>query len=413
MKWSRFAMAAGMLAVGLAFLGPLGTIADPRIAAPAAVGTAALVAMAVVLGSEAALAVAVVALGVGYAFGGVRGVGGAAWAAVLGVIAVAGARVCFDARNPARIAVGAQRAVLSAQLAAIAGVVITAFAVVTIREFEVGQVWIAVGIAAAATPLFALRFVNRSAATRRVVPSRPFALIGGVVLVAAVLVAIVAGSVARDQVTPTTDDSSRGPGGEQIETVERAPEAPVLPEVVEEPAPTSERLVAIVSTALVMLALALLASNWFKEQPLEFKPAEATPGDGGGFATDSSIDDPDAVRLGSQQAAEVVTDVLRTIEDVEDPRRAVRLAYSMVETGFGDAMAPRHSAESEQEYLARILPALGVSAASMQRLTELFTIARFSGHRIDDGMRADAVAALSAVRDELSGDEPQLGVESS
>ena len=57
--------------------------------------------------------------------------------------------------------------------------------------------------------------------------------------------------------------------------------------------------------------------------------------------------------------------------------------------------------EAPLEYLARVLRALDVRADAAHALTELFERARFSTHEIDLAMRAEAVASLEAVRDDL------------
>ena len=48
-----------------------------------------------------------------------------------------------------------------------------------------------------------------------------------------------------------------------------------------------------------------------------------------------------------------------------------------------------------------MLAQLDVAPASVQDLTDLFTEAKFSSHAVDAAMKDDAIAALSAVRDEL------------
>ena len=123
---------------------------------------------------------------------------------------------------------------------------------------------------------------------------------------------------------------------------------------------------------------------------------------GDGTFTDSMVEDPMAVLVTTEDAAAVLRQALVAIEEVDDPRQAIRLAYSLVEAGFGDLDARRGPSESESEYLSRLLPGLGASADSMRRLTDLFEQARFSAHSITEDMRADAVGSLAALRDELT-----------
>ena len=84
-----------------------------------------------------------------------------------------------------------------------------------------------------------------------------------------------------------------------------------------------------------------------------------------------------------------------------DLRRAIVAAYARMERALAGAGLPRHPAEAPFEYVARALTSLDASAASAERLTELFEWAKFSHHEPGPEMRDDAVAALVAVRDEL------------
>lgn len=92
------------------------------------------------------------------------------------------------------------------------------------------------------------------------------------------------------------------------------------------------------------------------------------------------------------------------IDDVRaetDPRRAVIKAYARMEAVLAAHGLPRRPSEAPYEYLGRALQELEASAASVGRLTDLFERAKFSLHEIDAAMRADAIGALTAVRDEL------------
>jgi hypothetical protein len=108
---------------------------------------------------------------------------------------------------------------------------------------------------------------------------------------------------------------------------------------------------------------------------------------------------------GPQAAAGELEAVLsRTLDELEldpDPRRAVIQAYVRMEgvlAAHGHARLPH---EAPLEYLARVLRELDVRAEAAHALTELFERARFSHHEIDAAMRAEAVASLEAVRDDL------------
>jgi Domain of unknown function (DUF4129) len=104
-------------------------------------------------------------------------------------------------------------------------------------------------------------------------------------------------------------------------------------------------------------------------------------------------------------AAEALEEVLsETLEELEldpDPRRAVIQAYVRMETVLAAHGHARKPHEAPLEYLARVLRELDVRAEAAHALTELFERARFSRHEIDAAMRAEAVASLEAVRDDL------------
>jgi len=108
---------------------------------------------------------------------------------------------------------------------------------------------------------------------------------------------------------------------------------------------------------------------------------------------------------GEQRAADeleaVLTETLGELEVDPDPRRAVIQAYVRMEAVLGAHGHARFPHEAPLEYLARVLRELDVRAEAAHALTELFERARFSHHQIDAAMRAEAVASLEAVRDDL------------
>jgi Domain of unknown function (DUF4129) len=117
-------------------------------------------------------------------------------------------------------------------------------------------------------------------------------------------------------------------------------------------------------------------------------------------------------RSPAERLAELLDDTLEDLEHEPDPRRAVIAAWARMERGLAAAGLPRRPSEAPFEYAGRVLesaldPAgqgtprpLGLSAA--HRLTGLFERAKFSHHDIGDRDRAEAIAALRAVRQELA-----------
>jgi hypothetical protein len=103
----------------------------------------------------------------------------------------------------------------------------------------------------------------------------------------------------------------------------------------------------------------------------------------------------------AEELEEVLNETLEGLELDPDPRRAVIQAYVRMETVLGAHGHARLPHEAPLEYLARVLRELDVRAEAAHALTELFERARFSHHEIDAAMRAEAVASLEAVRDDL------------
>jgi hypothetical protein len=101
--------------------------------------------------------------------------------------------------------------------------------------------------------------------------------------------------------------------------------------------------------------------------------------------------------------AGVIDSVLAELEESSDPRKVVIGAYARMERVLTVAGLPRRVSEAPHEYLARSLRRLQVSRPAISRLTRLFEVARFSHHEILPDMGRQASAALSDIRNELSG----------
>ena len=99
----------------------------------------------------------------------------------------------------------------------------------------------------------------------------------------------------------------------------------------------------------------------------------------------------------------IIDAVLAELENSTDPRLVVIGAYARMERTLTAAGLPRRYSEAPLEYLARSLHRLHVSRPAVSRLTHLFEIARFSRHEILADMGREAVAALTDIRNELSG----------
>jgi hypothetical protein len=103
-------------------------------------------------------------------------------------------------------------------------------------------------------------------------------------------------------------------------------------------------------------------------------------------------------------ADNVAAAVDASIDDLErdpDARRAVIRAYARMEMVLAAHDLPRRPQEAPLEFLRRALERLTISARSIEALTHLFEQAKFSLHEVDAPMKANAIAALVAVRDEV------------
>lgn len=86
------------------------------------------------------------------------------------------------------------------------------------------------------------------------------------------------------------------------------------------------------------------------------------------------------------------------VERGGDPRRVVVECWARLEGAAAAAGTARARSETPEELVGRVLAEQSVDAAALARLTALYREARFSSHPVDEGMRADALAALAAVR---------------
>jgi len=107
-------------------------------------------------------------------------------------------------------------------------------------------------------------------------------------------------------------------------------------------------------------------------------------------------------RTPAERLVDLLDDTLEDLEREPDPRRAVIGAWARMERGLAAAGLPRHPAEAPFEYAGRVLEAALARPAPVHRLTGLFERAKFSRHRIGEGDREQAIAALRAVRRDLA-----------
>ncbi len=107
---------------------------------------------------------------------------------------------------------------------------------------------------------------------------------------------------------------------------------------------------------------------------------------------------------GEQLAADLAQALDDSLDDLRaeaDPRRAIIAVYARLERVLAANGIPCRPAETAQEYVPRVLSSLPLDSRSVERLTDLFTRAKFSHHEVDATMKEEAIRALEEVREEL------------
>lgn len=226
-------------------------------------------------------------------------------------------------------------------------------------------------------------------------PGNRLALVLAVVVAGAVLVA--AGSEAEVDLTggPSSEqDAGSGGGAPGATTVTDPP-----PPTTAEDAPSTPIGSAGWWTVLLGVVLALAAVALYSQREQIVPPEDLVPDPLEHGPPEPVLHAPSAVQtLDRTEVLAAVDDALVRLRDDADPRVAVRVAYATVAVGLGHADLARGPAETEGEYLRRVLVLLGAGGIGLQRLTDLFSVARFSEDRVDEAMRAEALALLGDLR---------------
>jgi hypothetical protein len=89
------------------------------------------------------------------------------------------------------------------------------------------------------------------------------------------------------------------------------------------------------------------------------------------------------------------------LETITDPRAAVLACYARLQSAVEVAGIDRRPSDAPLELLDRLIEDGRVDPNAARRLTDLFEVARFSPHDVDETMRREAMAALQALRREL------------
>jgi hypothetical protein len=145
---------------------------------------------------------------------------------------------------------------------------------------------------------------------------------------------------------------------------------------------------AALSLALAVVVAAAVAMLWRRaRQETAFPPAPPPV-----------AEEPE---LTLEQLYSLLDDTLEDLHAEPDPRAAIIAAYFRMERGLAAFGIARRRSEAPLEYLERALGRLSVSAPAARRLTDLFERGKFGPAPVDDGMKAEAIAALETIRDEV------------
>jgi uncharacterized protein DUF4129 len=90
---------------------------------------------------------------------------------------------------------------------------------------------------------------------------------------------------------------------------------------------------------------------------------------------------------------------LREVLSESDPRRAILACYAVMERRLSRLGIQRRPGETALEYARRLLTESGAPPKSVGVLTDLFHLAGYSGHPIDEPMRLRAIESLTAISD--------------
>ena len=126
----------------------------------------------------------------------------------------------------------------------------------------------------------------------------------------------------------------------------------------------------------------------------------------------SGITRPEQIMSEEEEAEAIVAIVYDLIDELgagDDPRHAIQRAYAAVETGFGASEFARKPAETPLKYLGRVFGKHKAAAQPLERLTDLFQIARFSELPVDESMRSTAIESLAEIRDHYQARVPAGG----
>ncbi|GIG58449.1 hypothetical protein Lfu02_28210 [Longispora fulva] len=93
---------------------------------------------------------------------------------------------------------------------------------------------------------------------------------------------------------------------------------------------------------------------------------------------------------------------LDALDDLGDPRRAVIACWLGLEAAAAEAGTVRQTGDTPTELVGRLLAEHHVSSGGLGDFVELYRLARYAPHIVDEDMRLRARSALAQLHDELA-----------
>ncbi|MCP3987892.1 MAG: DUF4129 domain-containing protein [Actinomycetia bacterium] len=311
-------------------------------------------------------------------------------------------RFSLDARLPNRFGPGVVRRYVLNAVAVGAAVGAVAVATRVVSDWSLPPILLPVGLALAALPLFTRRWVQGLPKSQR--SSALIRLTIGVLAVVVTLGAVVLGAQARsaiinDRTPPLAQPSSDLDQSDEDQSGQENPE----PLETAPPSVTGQVVTIGLLVAAIIIAGLVYAAFRRPEEPYELDDllidvdsrtvGLARPGQ-------ADLDDHQGL-VDDRQMAELLDELVLDLSAEPDPGRAVRFGYATIERRLHHLGVERGEAETEQEFLLRVLPVL-TDSTPMVELTNLFEHARFSPEPIDEAMRHQALDAVERLRAEVS-----------
>jgi len=215
--------------------------------------------------------------------------------------------------------------------------------------------------------------------------------VAAAVVVVAVIAALSGGQIHSVPRSPVS------PGAQHRLPTPKAPTAPTMAPITAPAGLTgaTRTLLLVLGIALGLLVLFLIARFIWRRRHLFHWPGRP------------QVDDWDEEAARADQATQKArTAVDEGIAELDvagsDPRLVVIGCWVRLERAAAHAGTERAPSDTPADLVNRMLAASHVSADTLSRLAELYRAARYGPHDIGERMRDDAVAALTALADELA-----------